>query len=478
MKITIRECERLAKLPKEQVTSRPTFWDDDVPGFGVRVTGVGRLTFLMRYRVKGSGTQRKAKLGDFPSVKPDQARIRAGAIRTAAAHGRDLLDDEKAERDQTAEQAAAAERAKQEADRLAVPLTELLDGWRARVEAELAGKLERGRLPKYEKELLRLEAKNLRPEIEAETIGSLNPDRFGALIALQPSPNMARNVRTVVIRFCRYANAEMTRRGLSVRWPTTFEVTGRPRRRTHRYRLDEAAALWIAAGTMGRRGAMLRFMLLTGCRSIEARRATWPQTELDDPVVGPHWLQPAEMTKTDQPHRVPLAPPAIALLRWLPPRQTKKSGVSPLIFAGRGNKVVGDMTTIRRHLLETAGVDAGTLHDFRRSIVSALGDHGFDPQVADTLLNHAAATTMGGVMSVYQRSELWKKRREAIELWADLLMGAVAKRLGCEPGPRSWGLDQPFADVRIVRPERAGPRSAPRSGIPGKRGKKKVSPKR
>ena len=63
------------------------------------------------------------------------------------------------------------------------------------------------------------------------TIGSLDPNRFAALIELQSSPNMARNVRTVVIRFCRYANAEMTHRGLPVRWHSAFEVASHRRLR-------------------------------------------------------------------------------------------------------------------------------------------------------------------------------------------------------------------------------------------------------
>ena len=128
---------------------------------------------------------------------------------------------------------------------------------------------------------------------------------------------------------------------------------------------------------------------------------------------------------------------------------------SPLVFAGRGGKPVGGWTDIRQAVMAAAGVGEGTLHDFRRTLVSTLGDHGFDPQVADKLLNHAAASSMGGVMGVYQRSELWTKRREAIDLWTDLLMGAVAKALDQPPGPATWGFGEPFEDARIVRAGRS-----------------------
>jgi integrase len=236
-------------------------------------------------------------------------------------------------------------------------------------------------------------------------------------------------------------------------------VAGKVRSRSHRYTLAEAARIWVAAGDLGRRGALLRFMLLTGCRRAEAQLVEWAHLVLEDPVVGPHWNQPAPLTKNRKPHRVPLVPAAVALLRWLPARKPRRTGVSPLVFAGRGGKPVGDWTVIRRTMLERAGLDTGTLHDFRRTLVSELGDHGFDVQVADSLLNHSAAATMGGVMGVYQRSELWVKRVEALNRWADLLLEQVAALAKLPPGPAAWGFDQPFTEARIVRPERKGTRA-------------------
>jgi hypothetical protein len=73
-------------------------------------------------------------------------------------------------------------------------------------------------------------------------------------------------------------------------------------------------------------------------------------------VLGPYWEQPGRLTKSKEPHRVPLAAPGVAMLRWLPPRVTKKAGPAALVFAGRGNKTVGGWTLIRRALLASADV--------------------------------------------------------------------------------------------------------------------------
>ena len=64
----------------------------------------------------------------------------------------------------------------------------------------------------------------------------------------------------------------------------------------------------------------------------------WAHLRLEGAVLGPHWEQPGRLKKSKEPHRVPLSAPGVAMLRWLPPRTTAKSGAAPLVFAGRGNK--------------------------------------------------------------------------------------------------------------------------------------------
>lgn len=451
MQINKRACNALAK---QKPSATVNHWDDDFPGFGIRQSPQGRLSFILKYRVKGDSAQRWITLGTFPTLLPEAAREEATAIKREADLGRDLVATRRADSDREKAEIAAAQA-------LAIPLPTLLDAWRAHTESAIAAKLQRGESVLYERELLRLETNIVRPALKDESAGELDPRRFQAIVNRQAetSVSTARNVRSLLVRFTRLSNDRFTMDKVAIEWPTTFvlKLKGRVRSRAHRFTIDEAAALWIAAGDLGRRGALVRFMLLTACRRIEAQKVAWDHIELDDPIIGANWQQPPHLTKNKLAHRVPLSPPAVALLRWLPPRATKASGEADLVFAGRGNGTVGGWTDIRRALLKGAGVDDGTLHDIRRTVVSALGDHGFDPQVADTLLNHSAATTMGGVMAVYQRSELWQKRRQAIELWAELLMGAVAARLKVPPGEAAWGLKQPFQDAKIIRPKQGAP---------------------
>lgn len=129
MRINRRACEELASLPADQTRHRPEFWDDTLPGFGVRVSASGRLSFVVKFFLRGDPKQRRVTLGEFPALKPEKARDEASAIKDAAKLGRDLLGERRAALD-----AAEAERVAARA--LALPVADLLAGWRERAEGE------------------------------------------------------------------------------------------------------------------------------------------------------------------------------------------------------------------------------------------------------------------------------------------------------------------------------------------------------
>lgn len=50
------------------------YWDTEVKGFGVRVTPIGKLTFIVQGRVEGSGKEARITIGPFGVFTTDQAR--------------------------------------------------------------------------------------------------------------------------------------------------------------------------------------------------------------------------------------------------------------------------------------------------------------------------------------------------------------------------------------------------------------------
>lgn len=443
MRINKRAIDDLDRTPKP--AARETFWDDKLAGFGVRRSPKGKISFVVKFRVRGDTRQRFITLGDWPSTLPDDARSDAEDHRAAGAKGRDL----EAERGQEAENRRAVTI---EATKRAIPLEELLYSWRAKTERDLLDRLKADQVGSYEKELLRLERAVLRPALKGRTVGGFDPADFQDLLDRQESPSTAGNLRALIMRFTKHVAGEMKERGMPIAWPKSYEVQGKIGRRWDRYTLEQAARIWIAAGQLGRRGALIRFMLLTASRRSEAARVRRSRLLLNEPGQPPYWLHVGGTTKNRQEYRSPLSRPAVALVAWLPDRSTRTTPDTGLLFAGRGGKVVSSWSGVATALRSLTGLTAGTFHDFRRTIVSTLGDHGFDPVTTDKLLNHSASATMPGVMGTYQQSEMLMKRAEAVELWADQLFVAIDRVLGEPVSRETWGFDESFEDRVIRRP--------------------------
>ena len=71
--------------------ARVDYWDDLLPGFGVRVSATGTRTFFVRYRA--NGRQRRMVLGRFPTTTLADARERARAKLSAVQEGEDRPDN-------------------------------------------------------------------------------------------------------------------------------------------------------------------------------------------------------------------------------------------------------------------------------------------------------------------------------------------------------------------------------------------------
>ena len=85
-----RISKRTVDAAKAQV--RDTYvWDDDLSGFGLKVTPAGRKVYLVQYRIGGrKGRTRRVTVGPHGTITPEQARIEAKRLLGQVAGGLDL----------------------------------------------------------------------------------------------------------------------------------------------------------------------------------------------------------------------------------------------------------------------------------------------------------------------------------------------------------------------------------------------------
>ena len=164
--------------------------------------------------------------------------------------------------------------------------------------------------------------------------------------------------------------------------------------------------------------ACLRFVVLSACRSGEARLATWGEIDLD----AGEWRIPAARMKTGVEHRVPLSGAALAVLESVRPLR----GSTDLVFPSplRPSQPLSDMT-LTKILRDTGLADRATVHGFRTSFRTWASERTSVPHaVAEAALAHQVGSA---VERSYARSDLFEKRCGLMADWARYVTGGGAK---------------------------------------------------
>ena len=164
--------------------------------------------------------------------------------------------------------------------------------------------------------------------------------------------------------------------------------------------------------------ACLRFLVLTACRSGEARLATWSEIDLE----AREWRIPGARMKGGTEHRQPLSDAALAALEAVRPLRDRHDLLFP--SPSRPGKALSDMTLTK--LLRDIGMaDRATVHGFRTGFRSWASEKtNADHAVMELCLAHHVGTA---VERAYARSDLFAKRRRLLDQWAAYVTGSTAK---------------------------------------------------
>jgi integrase len=350
-----------------------------VQGLRLRVGAGGKKSWIVRARAGPKIINKK--LGSYPAMRLAAARKAAGQLLEAIAK-----DGSTEAADRTFGALAAAW-----VDKVAKPKN---SSWRLQER-----RLEMHVLPHWRNrkiaDISRADVRDLLEGVEGDVL----PGRVLAI------------VKTVF----RYA--------LSRDWIDSSPVEGiaKPSTETERDRvlnMDEAAAVWKAAGLLGFPfGQYLRTLFLTAQRRTEVAAMRWTDVDLDAAT----WIIPAKETKSHRTHLVPLSAPVVQMLRDLP-RLGKE-----FVFTHDGETHISGYAKAKARLdsFIAAGdvkVAPWRLHDLRRTAATHMVRLGVSEEVVGRVLNHAPK---GVTAKVYALHTYAPEKRSALDRWAAELMRAV-----------------------------------------------------
>ena len=130
---------------------------------------------------------------------------------------------------------------------------------------------------------------------------------------------------------------------------------------------------------------------------------------------------PPQRTKNGHTHVVPLTSHALAILKAIPRRGDRENvfGSAEGGFSGwsKAKAALDEKTELK---------EAWTLHDLRRTVRTGMGKLGVQPHVAEAVLNHLPPK----LIRTYDTNKYEQEKRQALDLWANHLMVAIAQATG------------------------------------------------
>jgi integrase len=350
-------------------------FDDDVPGFGIRVRASGARTWIYQYKI--GGKTRRLVLGQVTAIKPARAREIAGELHAKVRLGGDPASEKRQNVQRTQNTfGTLAER--------------FLDQYKRRPRTKY--EVER-HLQKY--------AAPLHPApVDAITLR----DVAGLLAKIDKAsgPVTANRVRATLSTVFSWAMRE----GLA---PTNPIANTNKREEKSRERVlsnDELKRIWDSAGDDAY-GTIVKLLILTGQRRSEISGLSWPEIDFSTGVIN----LPGDRTKNKRPHVVPLSPAARTLLMKLP-----RSGDAVFEFTA---------WAYQKDLLDKrSDVRDWVVHDLRRSVATGMADIGIQPHIIEAVLNHISGHR-GGVAGIYNRANYAAEKTAALARWDEHVASIV-----------------------------------------------------
>ena len=352
MRITQRQIRSL----QPPANGNKVFYDDDVTGFGVRITAAGAISFVLRYVVNRQ--ERRLTLGKYPDLSATAAREEAISLRGMVSRGIDPLQ--------------------QRHDREWAPnMHELADYY-------LSGHATTKR-PKSIKDDRAMLDGHILPKLRNRKVAAVSSHEIIQIRnSMEDRPYRANRVLSLLGKMFSIAMQQRWREDNPARYVERFTEEKRDRWLS----IDELSRLTEALDQHPNQSAAnaIRLLILTGARRSEVLSATWDQFDFERGV----WTKPSAHTKQKRTEHVPLGAAALSLLSQM----YEATGEDSYLFPG--NKPGSHLVELKRFwfsVCETANIENARIHDLRHTFASHLVSSGHSLPLVGRLLGHTQPQT-------------------------------------------------------------------------------------
>ena len=395
MKLTPKTCQAAA-LPAGK--SEAIFFDDNVPGFGLRLRAGGGRSLIFQYKI-GSKHRRMA-LGAVSAVDIAKARETAKDLHARVRLGQDPAGDKAEARAKAAETFEAA---------AALFLAWQRQELRPRSYADVERHLLKHAKPLHQLQLAKVDRRDIATLLAAISKNS------GAVTA--------NRVRTSLNTFFGWTIGE----GMAENNPVIHTNKNKEQTRDRVLSPGELRLIWNSLEDDDF-GAIMKLLALTGQRA--GGIAGLLRAEIGENEIA----LPGERTKNHRPHSVPLSEPARAILAARP-RRTGADGKPRELVFGQGQGPFSGWSNSKEALdariteaNEGVPLPHWTPHDLRRSFATHSAEVlGIQPHTIEAVLNHVSGFR-GGVAGIYNRAAYDSEKRGALARWAEQLLAWVEGR--------------------------------------------------